>query len=46
MRDEDSIELLHVLADQREPARDLFSAEARVNENARLTRNDQNRIAR
>jgi hypothetical protein len=39
------IELLHVFPDEREPARNLFSAESGVNENTSLARNDQDRIA-
>jgi hypothetical protein len=46
MRDQYGVEFLRVFADEREPARDLFGAEPGVNENTRLARNDQNRIAR
>ena len=46
MCDENCVEFLHVLADEREPARDLFGAETRVNEHASFAGNDQDRIAR
>src|SRR6267142_2148350 len=46
MRDEDCVEFLHVFADEREPPRDLFSAESGIDENTSFARNDQNRIAR
>ena len=44
--DEHGVEPLYVFADEREPARDLFGAEAGVNENTSFAGNDQNRIAR
>lgn len=46
MRDQNRVEFLHVFADDGEPARDLFSTESGVNENASFAGNDQNRIAR
>src|SRR6266550_4500907 len=46
MGDEDGIESLHVFADEREPARNLFGAQSGVHENTSLACNDQNRIAR
>jgi hypothetical protein len=45
MGDENGVESLHVFANKREPARDLFGAKSSVNENTRLACNDQNRIA-
>jgi hypothetical protein len=44
--DQNGVEFLHVLADEREPARYLFGAETGVNENASFAGNDQDRIAR
>jgi hypothetical protein len=44
VRDEHSIEPLRVLADHREPARDLFRAQSRVDKYTRVTGNDQDRV--
>src|ERR1043166_5949136 len=41
---ENRIETLHVLADHREPPRDLFRAQSRVDEHASVTGNDQHCI--
>jgi hypothetical protein len=45
MSHQNGIESLNVFTDKREPTRNLLGAEAGVNKNTRLARNDQNCIA-
>jgi hypothetical protein len=44
VRDQNGIEFLHVLADEREAARDFFGAKSGVNQNTSFAGNDQDRI--
>jgi hypothetical protein len=44
--DEHAVESLYVFPDHCQPARELFGAQARVDEDASFAGNDQNRIAR
>jgi hypothetical protein len=46
VRDQNSVELLHIFADQRQTARDFFGAQSGIDENTCIAGNDQNRIPR